>query len=114
MPRGLPSGIYWNSHPSWHVSCGHSLKKKLMAAKIRMLKLLQEIRGFADIANRRPPPRSPGLLLTQIRSHVIQATLPKRRLSVKMDVQDHLDLPRPVKINHVRQNPAPRATVSAP
>ena len=66
-----------------------------MAAKIRMLKLLQEIRGFAEIANRRPPPRSPGLVLMQMRSHVIQATLPKRRLSVQMDVQDRLDISQP-------------------
>ena len=55
-----------------------------MAAKIRMLKLLQEIRGFAEIANRRPPPRSPALLLAQMRPHVIQAVLPRRRLSVTM------------------------------
>jgi len=85
-----------------------------MAAKIRMLKLLQEIRGFADIANRRPPPRSPGLVLMQIRSHVIQATLPRRRLSVKMDVKDPPDIPHPVKINHVKRNPAPGATLPAP
>jgi hypothetical protein len=79
-----------------------------------MLKLLQEIRGFADMANRRPPPRSPGLVLMQIRSHVIQATLPRRKLSVQMDVQDGLDIPHPVKINHVKQNPAPGATLPAP
>jgi hypothetical protein len=85
-----------------------------MAAKIRMLKLLQEIRGFADIANRRPPPRSPGLVLTQIRSHVIQATLPRRKLSVKMDVQNRLDIPHPVKINYVKQDPAQVATLPVP
>jgi hypothetical protein len=85
-----------------------------MAAKIRMLKLLQEIRGFADMANRRPPPRSPGLVLMQIRSHVIQATLPRRKLSVQMDVQDGPDISHPVKINHVKQNPAPGATLPAP
>jgi hypothetical protein len=84
-----------------------------MAAKIRMLKLLQEIRGFADITMRRPPPRSPGLVLMQMRSHVIQATLPKRRLSVQMDIQDRLNSSHPVKINHVKQAPAPGAALPA-
>jgi hypothetical protein len=85
-----------------------------MAAKIRMLKLLQEIRGFAEIAKRRPLPRSPGLALMQMRSHVIQATLPKRRLSVQMDVQDRLNISQPVKINHVEQAPAAGAAHPAP
>jgi hypothetical protein len=78
-----------------------------------MLKLLQEIRGFAEIAKRRPAPRLPGLVHMQMRSHVIQATLPKRRLSVRMDVQDRPDISHPVKINHVKQAPAPAATLPA-
>lgn len=98
----------------WHVSCGYLLNRKIMAAKIRMLKLLQEIRGFAEIAKRRPAPRLPGLLLMQMRSHVIQASLPKRKLSVQTDVQSHPDIPHPVKINHVRRDPAPGATFPAP
>jgi hypothetical protein len=85
-----------------------------MAAKVKMLKLLQEIRGFAAIANRRPPPRSPGLLLMQGRSHVIQAIPPRRRLSITTDDQEHPGIPHPVKINHVKQNPAPAATLPAP
>jgi hypothetical protein len=82
-----------------------------MAAKIRMLKLLQEIRGFAEIAKRRPQPRSPALMLMQMRSHVIQATLPKRKLSVQMDMHDFSGISHPVKINHVRRAPAPGATL---
>jgi hypothetical protein len=85
-----------------------------MAAKIRMLKLLQEIRGFAEIARRRPTPRMPGLILMQMRSHAIQASLPKRKLSVQTDAQSRLDIPHPVKINHVRRDPAPLATRPAP
>jgi hypothetical protein len=84
-----------------------------MAAKIKMLKLLQEIRGFADIANRFPPPRLPGLFLPQFRSHVIQASPPKRRLNVTMTGLDRPSIPYPVKINHVKQNPAPAATLPA-
>ena len=98
----------------WHVSCEHWLENKIMAAKIRMLKLLQEIRGFAEIARRRPPPRSPSLVLMEMRSHVIQASLPRRKLSVQMDVQSRSDIPHPVRISHVRQDPAPGATLPAP
>jgi hypothetical protein len=85
-----------------------------MAAKIKMLKLLQEIRGFADVTNRRPQPRSPGLLVTQMRSHVIQATLPRRRLSVSADQQDHPDISHPVKINHLGRDPDAGANLTAP
>ena len=74
--------------PSWHVNCGHSFRNKSMAAKMRMLKLLQEIRGFAELSNRRPHPRSPGLFFTHIRSHLLQGVPPRRRLSIRIDTQD--------------------------
>src|SRR5690242_237890 len=38
-----------------------------MAAKVRIMKLLQEMRGLADITHRRPAPRQPGLFLIQLR-----------------------------------------------
>jgi hypothetical protein len=85
-----------------------------MAAKIKMLKLLQEMRGFADITNRRPQPRPPGLVLTQMRSHVIQATLARRRLSIATDKQDQPDDPHPVKINHLKPSSDPATSVAAP
>ena len=85
-----------------------------MAAKIQMLKLLQEIRGFAELTNRRPQPRSLGLFLTQIRSHMPQRALPKRRLSIRIDTQDRTDIPDRVKINHVKQGPGPAAMRPAP
>jgi hypothetical protein len=78
-----------------------------------MMKLLQEIRGFAELAKRRPQPRSPGLLPIQMRSAVTQATLPRRKLSVRMVVQDGSGIPHSVKINHVAQNRAPGATFPA-
>lgn len=85
-----------------------------MAAKIQMLKLLQEIRGFAELSNRHPQPWSPGLLLTQIRSHMPQGALRKRRLSIRIDTQDRTDLPDRVKIIHVKQGPGPVAMRPAP
>ncbi len=90
------------------------LENTLMAAKVRMLKLLQEIRGFAEITNRCPPPRSTGLLLAQMRPHVIQAVIPRRNLRVTMVERDSAHLSHPVKINHVKQASLPAATLPAP
>ena len=91
----------------------HSLENTLMAAKVRMLKLLQEIRGFADIVNRCPPPRSPGVFVAQMRPHVLQAAMPRRNLRVTTVERDSTDLPHPVKISHLKQTPPPIPTLSA-
>jgi hypothetical protein len=85
-----------------------------MAAKIQMLKLLQEIRGFAEVSNRRPQSRSPGLWLTQIRTHMLQGVVPKRRLSIRIDTQDRTEVPYRVKINHLKQGAGPAAMRPAP
>ena len=85
-----------------------------MAAKIQVLKLLQEIRGFAELSNRHPQPRSPGLFLTQIRSHMLQGAVLKRRLSIRIDTPDRTNVPDRVKINHVKQGPDPLTMRPAP
>jgi hypothetical protein len=85
-----------------------------MAAKVRMLKLLGEMRGFAYIGNRQPPARSPGLFVAQLRSHIIQAAAPRRRLSIQMDTQDHPEAARPVPIVHVRPSAIPSPNLPAP
>jgi hypothetical protein len=77
-----------------------------MAAKIRMLTLLQEIRGFAQIASRRPSPRLPGLVLMQLRSQVTKPALPRRKLNIAIGAHGHSELPHPVRINYVNPNPA--------
>ena len=80
-----------------------------MAAKVLMMKLLQEMRGFAEFTNRRPPPRTPGLFMMQLRSGLTRPTLPPRRRSILVDVQDLAETPHPVKITHLRPNSLPAA-----
>ena len=80
-----------------------------MAAKVRMLKLLHEIRGFAEIVNRCPTPRSPAVLVAQMRPTVLQPILPRRSLSVTTVEPDSSAIPHPVRIIHVKQTPAPVA-----
>lgn len=84
-----------------------------MATKIKMMKLLQEMRGFADIANRRPQPRSPGLFLLQMRSQVLHTPFSPRKRTLQIEIQDTLDIPHPVKIKHITGSPLPMAALSA-
>ena len=76
-----------------------------MAAKIKMLTLLQEFRGFDQIVNRSPVSRSPGLFLAQFRSERIQVPLRKRILSITINEPNQIDIPLQVRIQHVKQTP---------
>jgi hypothetical protein len=74
---------------------------RLMAAKLKMLKLLQEMQGFADVTNRRPPPRSMGLALMQLRSHAVPTRLPPRRRTITIAVKELAETAHPVRITHL-------------
>jgi hypothetical protein len=84
-----------------------------MAAKIIMMKLLQELRGFDEITHRRPQARSPGLFMMQLRSHATHTTLPNTRRTIAIQVPGGRAAPAPVKITHLRQAPAPAAQLAA-
>ena len=73
-----------------------------MATKVKIMKMLQEIRGLAQITNRRPAPKAPGLFLIQLRSHVTRTPLQKQKLVIPILLQDPPDIPHPVKITHVK------------
>jgi hypothetical protein len=77
-----------------------------MAAKIKIMKMLQEIRGHADVTERRPAPRQPGLFLIQLRSHVSENRQARGRQVITVDVLDRFEIPRPVKIKHIPPSPA--------
>ena len=83
-----------------------------MAVKMRMMKLLQELRGLAEVTHRRPPPRQPGLFLIQLRSHVQNRQLLNKKV-IAVEMLGRLDVPHPVKIRHVQANvPAEAASQS--
>ena len=82
-----------------------------MAAKVRIMKLLQEIRGFAEITQRRPQPRQPGLFLIQLRSHVTYTTAAKKKQTIAVDMRDYPNIPDPVKITHLRPTPVRSAPI---
>jgi len=82
-----------------------------MATKVRIMKLLQEIRGMAQITNRRIPSRQPGLFMMQLRRHVSHTTSNRRRI-IPIDLKNPVDIPDPVKITHIKTNGS--CTDSAP
>jgi hypothetical protein len=71
-----------------------------MATRVNMMKLLQEIRGLAELGKRRPPTRAPGLFLMQLRSHVFRTTHARRPLTIPVNEPLLPDVPHPVKIIH--------------
>jgi hypothetical protein len=76
-----------------------------MAAKINMLKLLQEMHGFADMAQRHAQPKPASLVLMQIRSKFSHTRLPSTRRSIAIDVKDLADVPHPVRITYLGTPP---------
>ena len=80
-----------------------------MATKINLMKMLQEMRGFSEIAQRYPSPKSPALYAIQLRSHLYETRRPKRKLIVAIDLAPTPDIPDAVKITHLSPpaSPAP-------
>ena len=77
-----------------------------MAAKAIMLKLIQEMHGYAEVTNRCPPPRPTGLTLIELRSSLTHTRLPPRRQSIAIEAPDLADVPHPVKITHLAASPS--------
>src|SRR5258708_4518171 len=97
----------------WHVNCEQKFRNtNIMAAKIRIMKLLQEMRGFAQVTNRLPPQRRPGLFLMQLRSHVGQTTRPIMKRVITVEVQEPQYVAEPVKITHLNANGVEAVTSS--
>ena len=87
----------------WHVNCSQNFENGRMATKIRIMRMLQEIRGLAEITHRRPHVRQPGLFLIQLRSHVQQTTHVRRKQTIAVEILHaaDADTPQPVKITHL-------------
>jgi hypothetical protein len=82
-----------------------------MAMKLKMIRLISEYRGYAEVTNRRPKPKRPFLYLLQMRAQSSQVSAEKRRLVVESAEQAVLNAPLPVKINHVKGDQPPFPTV---
>ncbi len=69
-----------------------------MASRLNMMKMLHEMRGFADIAER--PARRPALLLMmELRSRARRKALSRPRMFIPVNDKQGVDIPDPVKIS---------------
>ena len=78
-----------------------------MATRIRMMKLLQETQGLAEVTNRRPPTRSTAALVLQIRQPLFRRPKDKQKRIIRIVIQDPPDIPHPVKIRHLTGSELP-------
>jgi hypothetical protein len=69
-----------------------------MATRIKMLKLLQEVRGFAQFAHRPTEPRPAGPLLLEFRASMRRRAAARRKLVIQIEMQEPPDIPHPVPI----------------
>lgn len=72
-----------------------------MATKMKLIKMLQEVKALSQITNRKPAPRPPLLYLMQLRSQAAQVNTPRRRLTIETEA---FHAPLPIKINHIRSD----------
>jgi hypothetical protein len=69
-----------------------------MAQKLQLLKLLQEIRGFADVGNRSPDVRPLLQASIDLRAAGQPTSLPVRRFSIPVSHEHHQDAPSDIPI----------------
>lgn len=67
-----------------------------MATRVKMLKLLQEMRGVTSFANRRPQTRPPGALVLPMTG--FRTRHQPRKQIIRILIQDPPDIPSPVRI----------------
>ena len=72
-----------------------------MPTKVRLIKLLDEIRDAEHVPLRRYPLKPVMLYLMELRKHVAETHLPKEKLVIPVDSQNNPDMPHPVKITHL-------------
>ena len=84
-----------------------------MATKVKLMKFLQELRGFAEIRRPQFASKPAPLFLMQLRSHVTQSNRARRRYVIRIDLKDNPDIPHPVKINYVQPKESDSPTLTA-
>lgn len=82
-----------------------------MATKMKLMTFLQQVRGYAEITNRRPTPRPAVIYLMELRSQAVSASVPKRRLAVQSGHNGLANIPLPVKITHLKHDKCPLPVV---
>jgi len=83
------------------MNCDSSDQQGIMANKASLMKMIQVIRGYAEITNRRPAPRPPVLYLMALREQ--QPAYPSKPQRLTTVWENVSDAPLPIKITHVKR-----------
>jgi hypothetical protein len=83
------------------MTCEQKVKEQSMATRMNMMKLVQEIRGLAQITNRRPQHRSPAPPILQVHPPNRRGAGAKRKKVIQIHVREKPDIPHPVKITFI-------------
>jgi hypothetical protein len=88
----------------WHMNCGSTGEFDFMATKDKLMRLLQEVRGLAEIRRPHPTPKPSPLFLMQLRSHMTEASRPRGRLIITVNLKEIPSFPDPVAITHLKSD----------
>lgn len=69
-----------------------------MAGRMNMLKLLQEVRGFAQFPAKPAQPRQPSPLSLQYRGRIARIVAGSHRFALRVDMQEQVDIPEQIPI----------------
>ncbi len=72
-----------------------------MAKKMKLMPLFQELKGRAEISDRRPATAGTGFYLMQLREQAGRLSQPRLRLMISVSSHETHSPADPVKINHV-------------
>ncbi|HVV01614.1 MAG TPA: hypothetical protein VHH88_09650 [Verrucomicrobiae bacterium] len=72
-----------------------------MATRMNMMKLLLEVRGFAEFTHKRMPARPLGPLLLQVSGPSSRFARGMRKWTLRVSIQDPPEIPHPVPIKHL-------------
>jgi hypothetical protein len=75
-----------------------------MAGRMNMLKLLQEVRGFAQFPAKPAHPRQPSPLSLQYRGRIARIVAGRQKFMLKVDMREPVDIPQAIPIKFL---PAP-------
>jgi hypothetical protein len=84
------------------MNCNTPAQEGTMANKASLIKMIETIRGYDTVTNRRPAPRPPVLYLMQLREQQ-QPQPPTQRVAISTDWQNGSDVPLPIKIRHAKR-----------
>jgi hypothetical protein len=84
-----------------------------MSTKVRLIKLLDEVRDVGFSPLRRAPLKPAMLYLMELRSHTTEADVGKYKLVIPVEMLDCHDIAEPVKITHLTPCEVPPELVLA-